>query len=91
MTCYSTEPRTKNHIKGYKFLSFARNLFDKYQKTFLDTTTKRRLDAIKTASKKVAHKEAEAIREFIGNKIADKTVKQKPVPQANFVSKYQSL
>ena len=58
------EPRTKKHIKGYKYLSFARNLFDKYQKTFLDTTTKRRLDAKRRLKK---------------------TVKRKPVPEANFV------
>ena len=37
------------------------------------------LNSLKTASKKVIHKAAEAAREFIGNKIAAKTVKPKHV------------
>ena len=31
MTRYSIEPRTKTHVKGYQFLSFARNLSSKYK------------------------------------------------------------
>ena len=42
-----------------------------------------RQDALKTTSKKVIHKAAEAGGEFIGNKITDKTVKQKPLPAKN--------
>ena len=30
MIHYSTEPRARKYVKGYGFLSFARNLFDKY-------------------------------------------------------------
>ena len=37
------------------------------------------LDLLKTTSKKVNHKATEATDEFIGNKIADKIVKTKPV------------
>ena len=48
MRCYSTEPRTRKHVKGYRFLSFAR----KYKKQLFDTG----LDSLKTASKKVVHK-----------------------------------
>ena len=48
MTQYSIEPRTRKYVKGYEFLSFAR----KYKKQLFDT----RLDAVKTASKKVVHK-----------------------------------
>ena len=36
----------------------------------MDTSTIRGLDVLKTASKKVVHKTAEATRELIGNKIA---------------------
>ena len=45
----------------------------------MDANTKTGLDALKTATKKVAHKAAEATGEFIWNKIAN----PKPVPQAN--------
>ena len=44
---------------------------------------KQGLDPLKTASKKVACKAAEATGEFIGNKISDRIVKQKPVPAEN--------
>ena len=71
MTRYSIEPKTKKYVKGYGILSFARNLSKKYAKQLLDTG----IDALKTASKKVVHKVAEATGEFIGNKITDKTVK----------------
>ena len=59
-------------------MSYARNLSNKYGKQLLDTATKPGLDALKTASKNVAHKAAEVTGEFIGNRIADKTVKLKP-------------
>ena len=48
MRGYSIEPRTRNYVKGYRFLSFAR----KYMKQLLDTG----LGSLKTASKKVVHK-----------------------------------
>ena len=38
----------------------------------MDTATKTRLDAAKTASKRVAQKAAEATGDLIGNEIADK-------------------
>ena len=41
------------------------------------------LDVLKTASKTVDHKTAEATGQFIGNKIADKIVKSKPVSDVN--------
>ena len=71
-TCYSIEQRTRKYIKGYGFLSFTRNISNKYGKQLLDTATKTGLDALKSASKKVVHKAAEAIREFIGSNITDK-------------------
>ena len=41
------------------------------------------LDTVKKASKKVVHERAEAIGELIGNKIAKKIVKPKPVLDEN--------
>ena len=38
----------------------------------MDTATKTRIDAAKTASKKVVQKTAEATGDLIGNKTADK-------------------
>ena len=52
-------------------VSFARNISNKYRKQLLDTG----LVALKTASKTVVHKAAEARCEFIGNKIADAAAK----------------
>ena len=68
---YSTEPRDRIYIKGYGFLSFAKdmgkNLSNKYIQKLLDTAKKSTTDAIKTASKR-----AEATGDLIGKKIADK-------------------
>ena len=83
MIRYSIETRTTKYVKGYGFLSFARNLFNKYGKQLLDTTAKTGLDSLKSASRKVVHKAAKATGKFIGNKISDKVVKPKPVPDEN--------
>ena len=69
---YSTKPRYRKCIKGYSFLSFARNFCDRYGKKLMDTTTKTRIDAAKTTSKRVVQKTAEATGDLIGNKIGDK-------------------
>ena len=69
---YSTEPRFKKYVKGYGFLSFARKFGDEYGKKIMDTVTKTRIDAAKTASKRLVQKIAEAAGDLIGNKIADK-------------------
>ena len=63
MQLYPIEPRTRKYIKGYGFLSVAW----KYKKKFMDTG----LGSIKTASKKVAHKAGE----FLRNKTADAVTK----------------
>ena len=69
---YSTEPRFGKYVKGYGFLSFARNLGYKYGKKLMNTATKTGIDAAKTASKRVAQKTEGATGDLIGNKIADK-------------------
>ena len=50
---YAIEPRFRKYVKGYGFLSFAKNFGNKYGKTLMDTATKTGIDASKTASKRV--------------------------------------
>ena len=73
----STEPRDRIYVKGYVFLSFAKNmgthLSNKYSQKLLDTAKKSTTDAIKTASKRAIQKTAETRGDLIGNKIAYKT------------------
>ena len=69
---YSTEPTFRKYVKGYGFLSFVRKFGDNYDKELIDTATKTGMNAAKTASKRVVQKTAEATRDLIGNKIADK-------------------
>ena len=33
---YSIEPRERRYVKGYGFMSFARNFSDKYSKSLMD-------------------------------------------------------
>ena len=63
-------------------MSFAKNVGNTFGK-LLDTATKTRLDALKTASKKVVYKAAEATGEFMGSKVAEKILKAKLVLEAN--------
>ena len=73
---YSIEPKDRIYVKGYGFLSFAKNmgqkLSNKYGQKLLDSTKKSAADAIKTASKRTIQNTAEATGDLIGNKITDK-------------------
>ena len=73
---YSIEPKDRIYVKGYGFLSFTINmgkrLSSKYGQNILESATKSAADAIKSASKRVIQKIAEASSDSIGNKIADK-------------------
>ena len=69
---YSTESRFRKYVKGYGFLSFARQFGNRYVKKLMDTATKTGIDAAKTAFKRVVQKTAEDTGDLIGNKIADK-------------------
>ena len=60
-----------------------RNLSNNNRKKLLDTTTKTGVDAAKTTPKKVVHKTAEATGKLIENKIAEKIVKPKLMPDLN--------
>ena len=82
---YSIEPRNRIYLKGYGFLSFAKNkgksLSSKYGQKLLDSAKKSTTDAIKTASKRAIQKTAEATGDLVGNKIANKITnvsKKKP-------------
>ena len=69
---YWTEPKYRKYVKGYGFLSFAKQFGDKYGKNLMDTATKAGIDAAKTASNRVVQKSAEATGDLFGNKINDK-------------------
>ena len=66
---------TKRYVKGYGFLSFAKNmgksLSNKYGQKLLDSAKKSTTDAIKTVSKRAIEKTAKATRYLI-DKITDK-------------------
>ena len=76
MRC-SIKPRDRIYVKGYGFLSFAKNmgksLSNKYGQKLLDSAKKSTTDAIKTASKRAIQKTAELTGDLIGSKIADET------------------
>ena len=79
MMRYSTEPRFRKYVKGYGFLSFAKNFGNKYGKKLMNTANKTGIDAAKIAFKRVVQKTAGATGDLIGNKIADTiTSKGKP-------------
>ena len=81
---YSIEPRDRIYVKGYGFLSFAKNmgksLSNKYSQRLFDSAKKSTTDAINTDSKRSIQKTAEAAGDLTGNKIADKitSVSKKP-------------
>ena len=62
---YSIEPRDRIYVKGYGFLSFAKNmgknLSNKYGQKLLDSAKKSMMGAIKAALKRAIQKTAEAM------------------------------
>ena len=92
MTRYSVQRRDRIFVKGYGFLTFARNmdknisknLSSKYGQKLLDHAKQPATDALKTASKRAIQKIAEATGDLIGNEIADKITRvSKTSPQNN--------
>ena len=49
---YSIEPRERRFVKGYGFMSFARNFSDKYGKSLMDKGIDVSIKFAKTAGKK---------------------------------------
>ena len=69
---YSIEPRERRFVKGYGFMSFARNFSDKCSKSLMDKGIDVSKKFAKTAGKKILKKTAKATGDLIVNKIADK-------------------
>ena len=65
---YSIEPRERRYVKGYGFLSLARNFNDKYGKSLRNAIK----TFAKTAGKKILKGTAKATGDLIGSKIAEK-------------------
>ena len=73
---YSNEPRDRRYVKGYRFLSFPKNIgknvSNKYSQKLIESAKKSATHAIKATSKRAIRKTAEATGDLIGNKIAGK-------------------
>ena len=87
---FSIEPRDRKYVKGYGFLSFAKNmgksLSNKYGEKLLDSAKKCTTDARKTASKRATQKTAETTRDLIGNEVADKITSVSKKPNNNNIN-----
>ena len=92
MTHYSVQPRYWIFIKGYGFLSFAKNmgrnisknLKSKYSQNLHDHAKQSATNLLKISSKRFIQKVAEAAGDLIGNKITDKIIRvSKTSPKDN--------
>ena len=80
---YSLEPCYRKYVQGQGFMSFAKNIGNKYGRKLFNKSIdvskkygkKYGKDFAKIASKKVSTKSAEATGDLIGNNIADKITK----------------
>ena len=97
MMRYSVQPRDRIFVKGYRYLSFAKNmgknisknLNGKYSQKLLEHAKQSATDAFKIASKRAIQKTAEATGDLIGNKIAHKITKvSKSSQQMRMIKKY---
>ena len=75
---YSIETKKRIYVKGYGFMSFARNFSDKYRKSLIDKGIDVSKTFAKTAGKRILKESAKATGDLIGNKIADKST-AKPI------------
>ena len=70
---YSIEPRERRCVKGYEFLSFAKNIgknfSNRYGQKLVDSAKKSATDALKTLAKRAIQKKS---GDIVGNKSADK-------------------
>ena len=69
---YSIEPRERRYVKGYGFMSFARNVSDKYSKSLMDKGIDLSKTFAETAGKKILKETAKVTGDLIDNKTADK-------------------
>ena len=87
---YRTDNRIRKYVKGYGFMSFAKNLGSKYGKKIMNKGIsaaskfnqskygKMGSEFGKIAGKKILHKSAEATGDLTRSKIADKITSFKP-------------
>ena len=81
---YSIEPRERRYVKGYGFMSFARNFNDKYGQSLRNASK----TFAKTAGKEILKETAKATGDLIGNKIADK-ITQNHIIKMKLLMEYQ--
>ena len=81
---YSIEPRERRFVKGYGFVSFARNFSDKYTKSLMDKGIDVSKKFSKTAGKKILKETATG--DLIGNKITDKITSASKKSQSDEVN-----
>ena len=84
---YSIQPRDRMYVKGYEFLSFAKNmgkiLSNNYGQKLLESAKKIYYRCYKISFKKGNSKTPEATGYLIGNKIADKITSVSKKPSVN--------
>ena len=83
---YLIEPKERRFVKGYGFMSFARNFSDKYSKSLIDKGIDVSKTFAKPAGKKIFKETAKAAGDLIGNKIADKITSASKKTQSDEVN-----
>ena len=68
----SIEPKERRYVKGYDFLSFARNIGTHATKVAKNMSEKYSQKLVDSAKKSAIQKTTKATGDLIGNKIADK-------------------
>ena len=88
---HSVQCRDRISVKGYGFLSFAKNMgknignaiYKNSSSTYSQKLLNHATDAFKTAPEKAIHKSAQATGDLIGNKIAYRITNISKNPQQN--------
>ena len=83
---YSIDAKERRYVKGYGFVSFARNFSDKYSKYLMDKGIDVSKTFAKTAGKKILKETAKATGDLIVNKIADKITSASKKSQSDEVN-----
>ena len=81
---YSIEPRERRYVKGYGFMSFAKNFNDKYGKSLRNASK----TFAKTVGKEILKETAKATGDLIGNKLQIK-LQQNHIIKMKLLMEYQ--
>ena len=76
----------KNIVKN-----MSKRVSGKYSQKLLDHAKQSATDALKTSSKRVIQKTAEATNDLIGNKIADAVAKSYEITESTEIQNYESF